>query len=172
MGLRTGKNHKTLTFSLEQSEIYGTDYNSQTISWNKNNIKNIFFNCNSLEAKLPYEDAFFDVIYGISIFTHLSEDLHKQWFDELQRILKPGGLLILTLQGEAFQSILSNEEKRKFAKGELVVRGNVQEGHRVYSAFHPEIFVRNLCSQNEILEHHPSFFSGKNRHQDVWVIRK
>jgi SAM-dependent methyltransferase len=61
-------------------EYFGTDYNKKSIDWCSKNLPNIHFNNNSLNAQLPYEDNFFDVIYGISIFTHLSEQLHYDWF--------------------------------------------------------------------------------------------
>ena len=38
----------------------------------------------------------FDVVYCYSVFSHLAEDIHRQWLEEFQRILKPGGLLIAT----------------------------------------------------------------------------
>ncbi len=44
----------------------------------------------------PYEDDKFDLIFSFSVFSHLSEDMHKMQLDELYRILRPGGLLIVT----------------------------------------------------------------------------
>ncbi|HFS66894.1 MAG TPA: class I SAM-dependent methyltransferase [Flavobacteriia bacterium] len=154
-------------------EFYGTDYNPKTINWCKKNLKNINFNHNSLQAKLAYDNDFFDIIYGISIFTHLSKPLHYDWFKELYRILKPNGILLLTTQGENFKSKLTKKELNNFNQGKLVVRGNVKEGHRTYSAFHPKLFMQKLFDEASILEHIEPKAKNKNKPpQDIWIIKK
>lgn len=159
--------------SKNQSHFYGTDYNKDSIDWCRNNIPSIKFNHNKLEAKLPYEDSSFDAIYGISIFTHLSKEMHLKWFNELQRILKPGGLLLLTTQGENFKSKLSAKENQKFDQGHLIVRGNVKEGHRTYSAFHPDPFLHKLFESTEILDKIVLSPEGKSYiPQDTWIMKK
>ncbi|ALR29481.1 methyltransferase type 11 [Chryseobacterium sp. IHB B 17019] len=157
---------------LPDSSVFGTDYNQNSIEWNKKNIKNVDFNLNGLSAKLPYEDNFFDFIYGISIFTHLSEQLHYDWKNELTRVLKKDGILLLSLQGNLFKTILTDDEIKVFEKGNIVVRGNVKEGHRTYSAFHPEDFVKKLFSDYEILEHIDSFINNGKPEQDIWILKK
>lgn len=156
----------------ENCEVFGTDYNKNSIQWDKENIKNVEFNLNGIRADLPYESDFFDFIYGISIFTHLSEQLHFDWKNELTRVLKKNGILLLTLQGDLFKSILTDSEIKIFEEGNLVVRGNVKEGHRTYSAFQPDIFVKQLFSDYDILEHIPSYINNGSLEQDVWVLRK
>jgi ubiquinone/menaquinone biosynthesis C-methylase UbiE len=44
----------------------------------------------------------FDLIYCYSVFSHLSEDAHKQWLAEFHRILRPGGLFIATTRSRDF----------------------------------------------------------------------
>ena len=154
-------------------EYYGTDYNAKSIDWCSKNLSGIHFNLNSLNAELPYADNFFDVIYGISIFTHLSEKLHFDWFKELYRTLKPGGILFLTTQGTNFIGKLTSGELEIFQNGDLVVRGNVKEGHRTYSAFQPKKFIQKLFENCMIEEHiEPEPESGKGIPQDIWIVRK
>ena len=157
---------------LPSAEIYATDYNPQSIEWNRANIKSVNFNLNFLEADLPYENNFFDVIYGISIFTHLSEEKHYEWAKELTRILKPGGILFLTFQGEAFKQRLSESEIKVFDKGKIVVRDKVKEGHRTFSAFHPDAFVVRLFKDLDVVEHNKSFLNNTALEQDSWIFRK
>ncbi len=154
-------------------EFYGTDYNKKSIEWCAQNLKGIHFNINSLEAKLPYPDNFMDVIYGISIFTHLSEQMHYDWYNELYRVLKPNGIMFFTSQGDAFKVKLTDKELTLYNENKLVVRGNVKEGHRTYSAFHPKDFMRKLFDNAEILEHiETKSETGKIPAQDIWIIRK
>lgn len=153
-------------------KYYATDYNEQSIVWCKNNIEGVNFNLNNLTAELPYASGLFDVIYGISIFTHLSESMHTKWFDELKRVLKPAGLLLLTTQGENFKSKLTETEKKTFENGKLVVRGNVKEGHRTYSAFHPDQYLHELFKDLTIADKIVITPSGKSYvPQDTWILK-
>ncbi len=152
---------------------FGTDYNEKSIEWCSKNLPGIEFNRNSLEADLPYNDNFFDVIYGISIFTHLSKQLHFDWFNELLRVLKPGGIMFLTTQGYNYRAKLLQSELEKFDRGEVVIRGNVKEGHRTYSAFQPKDFMLQLFEHVEILEHIETEPGNKSwLPQDIWMVRK
>jgi len=155
-------------------EYFGTDYNAKSINWCLNHLPDIHFNKNSLIASLPYQNEFFDMIYGISIFTHLSEQLHHEWYNELYRILNPGGIMFLTTQGDNFKVKLTDSELIIYNNGELIIRGKVKEGHRTYSAFHPADFMEKLFSNAEILEHietKPEKGAGWLP-QDIWIIKK
>lgn len=49
---------------------------------------------------LPFEPGSFDVVSAFSVFTHISEgELH--WLLELKRIVRPGGLLYITVLDDA-----------------------------------------------------------------------
>ncbi len=155
-------------------EFYGTDYNEKSIQWCTQNLPGIHFNTNTLAAKLPYPDNYFGVIYGISIFTHLSEQLHYDWYHELHRILKPNGILFLTTHGDNYKVKLTDMELEKFNKGILIDRGNVKEGHRTYTAFQPVSFMHKLFSKAEVLEHiviQPEKV-GAWLPQDIWIVKK
>jgi SAM-dependent methyltransferase len=47
-------------------------------------------------------DQHFDLIYAYSVFTHLSEAAHVAWLAEFDRLLRPGGLLVLTTRPRGF----------------------------------------------------------------------
>lgn len=151
--------------------FYATDYNKKTIQWCKDNINDVYFNHNNLSAKLPYSDNFFEVVYGISIFTHLSEKMHYEWYNELIRITKEGGIIYLTMHGNAFREKLVEHERKIFDSGKIVVRDKVKEGHRTFASFHPEAFVKNLFNHIEILEHIKGNTTPKPQ-QDIWILRK
>jgi SAM-dependent methyltransferase len=154
-------------------EFFGTDYNRKSIEWCTGNLPGIKFNKNDLDAQLPYDNDFMDVIYGISILTHLSEELNYYWFNELHRILKKGGIMLLTTQGNNFKIKLTESELKKYNDNLLIVRGHVKEGHRTFTVFHPEGFMMNLLKNVEILEHIETL-PGKSGWlpQDIWIIRK
>jgi SAM-dependent methyltransferase len=48
---------------------------------------------------LPFADAEFDVVFAYSLFSHFSEPAHRAWIDELARVLRAGGTLVVTTWG-------------------------------------------------------------------------
>jgi ubiquinone/menaquinone biosynthesis C-methylase UbiE len=159
------------SFMDNSCQFYGTDYNEKYIDWCIKNISNVSFTTNKLAPPLNYKNETFDIVYGISIFTHLSKEMHFAWFNELIRVLKQGGILFLTLQGNGFRNKLTEIEKKHFDSGNLVVRSKSKEGHRTFSAFQPVSFVKKLIHTNEILEHVPGEVKNGKPQQDVWIIR-
>lgn len=61
----------------------------------------------------PFPDNTFDFIYGYSVFSHLSEERHKSCLIELLRILKPGGLLVVTTRSRKFIKGCAKMRRRK-----------------------------------------------------------
>ncbi|MCX6270200.1 MAG: class I SAM-dependent methyltransferase [Bacteroidetes bacterium] len=150
---------------------YGTDVNSESIQWCQKNLPAIQFSVNMLHPPLTYKEETFDLIYGISIFTHLSKSMHSSWIKELFRVLRPGGILLITTQGKSFRKKLLHSESESFNKGKLVVRGQVREGHRTFSAFQPEKYMRSLLKEFEVLEFIEREESPRPQ-QDIWIVRK
>jgi SAM-dependent methyltransferase len=158
---------------LPRSKIYGSDYNDQTIDWCKENIRGIEFIKNNLEPPLSFSDHFFDVIYALSVFTHLSQENHYKWIAEMYRLLKPGGIFLLTTQGNIFVDKLMKTEKEKFSQGALVVRDKVKEGHRSFSAFHPKEFMQSIFSDKwKVLKFAEGAMQEWGPEQDTWIIQK
>ena len=151
---------------------HGTDYNQQTIAWCQQSLPGIHFMLNGLNPPVSAPDAAYGLIYGISIFTHLSAPAHDLWLNELHRLLEPNGVLLLTLHGEAFAGRLGAAELGRFREGQLVVRGQVKEGHRTFIAYHPENWVRTWTSRFEVLRFIPGKVVSGTPEQDTWVLRK
>lgn len=156
----------------DNCELFGTDYNEKYVTWCSQNIPGVTFKKNGLQPPLPFDSETMDVVYGLSIFTHLSEEMHFAWFEELMRVLKPSGILFITLHGDAFKSKLVEEELALYNKGKLVVKASTIEGHRTYAAFQPNDFVTKLIAGNELLEHVQGESVGCNPQQDIWIIKK
>lgn len=153
-------------------EVFGSDYNPDTIAWCRNNIPGIHFSLNQLSPPLDFADASFDFIYSISVFTHLSESTGLQWANELQRVLRPGGILLITTSGSnAYETELLSTERKKYDAGGVVVRGDYEEGKKMYLARHNPKYVREtLLRQFNILEHVSAGFPFIE--QDYWLAQK
>lgn len=158
---------------LPQSKIYASDYNNEIIQWCKENILDVEFRQTELIPPLAFDHNFLDVVYALSVFTHLSEENHFRWITEIYRVLKPGGIFLFTTQGNAFLNKLSTREKEKFLNGAVVIRGQVKEGHRTYSAFQPETFVLTLLKNNwRILKFISGGLQDWGPEQDMWMVQK
>jgi cyclopropane fatty-acyl-phospholipid synthase-like methyltransferase len=79
---------------------HGVDVDAEAIAWCQANIPAASFICGSPLPPLPFADASLDMIYAISVFTHLNEGFQRAWIAELERVLKPGGMLLLSLYSE------------------------------------------------------------------------
>ncbi len=152
---------------------YGSDYNGAYVDWCSKNISGITFRKNELDPPLKFDARSFDVIYGISIFTHLSEEKHIAWFAELLRVLKPNGIMMITTHGDITRKNLIPEELAKYDAGKLVERAHVKEGHRMYTAYHPEVFMKSLIGDKAtVLKHKPGKPQSWGLEQDLWIIQK
>ena len=172
-GCGPGRTVRHLPFLLPHAEIYGTDYNEEYIGWCSEHLKGINFSVNRIDPPTKYEDVFFDAIIGLSIFTHLSEKNHFDWINELYRIIKQGGLLLITTQGEAYRSRLTMPEKKMFESNHLVTRKFIKEGNRLYSSFQSDDFIRQLIKGKfRVLEHIPGKLENNEPAQDTWLLQK
>jgi SAM-dependent methyltransferase len=81
------------------SEIHGCDIDEQAIAWNRANLPAMTFATNEAEPPLPYDDDTFDLILNHSVFTHIDERMQDLWLAELRRVLKPGGIALLSVHG-------------------------------------------------------------------------
>jgi len=163
--------HLPLYFDTKQTSFFGSDYNKSSVSWAKKNFKNIDITLNNLSPPLPYDNGSFDVVYCISVFTHLSENVFKQYIEDIYRILKKNGIFISTFHGNMNSKVLTKRELVDFKNGKYVQRGSVTEGSRVYSSYHPDKFIRNNFSKFKILEKIESKVQS-DFEQDWWIFRK
>ncbi len=63
----------------------------------RDSVSSAEFKQNRPLPPLDYRDEMFDLVYAVSVFTHLSEEFQLPWLDELKRILKPNGVLLATV---------------------------------------------------------------------------
>ena len=173
-GCGTGRIIRHLPNVVDVSNsFYGTDYNKKYVEWCAKNLKNIAFKLNGLKPPLDFKSDAMDVIYGISIFTHLSEELHFSWIKELTRVLKNEGILFLTTHGDVHSFKLLPKEQVIYNSGNLVIHNYKKEGNRLYASYQSPEFFRKLCKNNnlEILKHIPGDMRNNNPQQDVWILK-
>jgi SAM-dependent methyltransferase len=82
-------------------ELHGCDITAEAIEWCRRNLAGEFF-LSADEPPLGVPDARFDVLYAVSVLTHLDQWRQDAWLAEWQRIVRPGGLLLVTYRGDGF----------------------------------------------------------------------
>src|SRR5262245_40287294 len=97
--------------SLRGPELHGTDYNPTLIAWCAKNLPFARFEVNGLGGGLAYADNTFDLIYALSVFTHLTEPLQHFWIRELTRVARPGGYLFITVHGDHYAPQLDGDDR-------------------------------------------------------------
>ncbi len=126
---------------LDGPQVHGCDYNQELVEWCGGNLPFVEAVCNELAPPAPYADGSFDLIYALSVLSHLSESLQREWVAEYLRLLRPGGLLVISVLGEKAANRLTDEESERFRRGELVVERPRMEGHNTCTAYHPRAFI-------------------------------
>ncbi len=152
-------------------EVWGSDLSAPATAWIEANLPFAGARPNALAPPLEHPDGHFGLIYAISVFTHMPEDLGAAWLAELRRLLRPGGLLLVTLNGSSWLPYLTRTERAAFARGEFVVQFAEAAGENICAAYHPAAHVRRMAADFEVLE-----FSPPEEHgfvpQDLWVLRR
>jgi SAM-dependent methyltransferase len=155
-----------------EGAVAGSDVNGEAIEWCRSTLGFARFERNELEPPLAFEPESFDLVYALSVFTHLTEELQLRWRDEMVRVLREGGLLLFTTHGRSYVPRLDVAERASFERGELVVRWGDVPGTNLCSAYHPESYLRDTFARGfEFLELDPEGARG-NPTQDLVLLRK
>ncbi len=153
-------------------EVAGSDLSEDAVAWCRANLPFGRFEVNRLAPPLAFADESFDLVYALSVFTHLTDDLQLAWRDELHRVLRPGGRLLITTHGTSYVPRLDGAERDRFERGELVVRWGDVVGSNLCSAYHPERYLRDTFAQGfAFLELEPEGARG-NPTQDLVLLQK
>jgi ubiquinone/menaquinone biosynthesis C-methylase UbiE len=157
-----------------KGEFYGTDIDKQAIAWCKEHLSYIGnFTQNENWPPLAFDEGFFDFVYSISIFTHLPEDMQFKWLEELRRVTKPGGYLLLTTHGPELLPARAKRARQKLMSAGFyyMVRFGTSGLPRFYqTAFHTEHYITSewgrLLDINRIVK------KGIAGHQDLILCRR
>jgi SAM-dependent methyltransferase len=108
-GCGAGRAIRHLLHLAPECELWGSDIDPRCIEWDQAHLgPAASFAVNGEYPPLPFEDEKFDLVYALSVFTHIS-DYWAPWLLEMDRVLAPGGRLIATFMGEAMCEPVSGE---------------------------------------------------------------
>lgn len=175
-------------------KLHGCEVNPHHVQWCQDNLKGIETARCSAMPPLPYRDQTFDLVYCLSVFTHLPEKRAAAWLSEMRRVLVPNGIVIITTHGLTALEIIRDSEVhqkmfnldrqvivaihesfkqepfvfQRYAKDALE---NAQAGEEYGNAFiHPDyIYSKWGIDGLKVLQHLPGGLRGW---QDIVVIQR
>ena len=99
--------------NAEQFDCYGCDVDDKAIEYTANALPFIKAVTSCNRPPLPYGNDSFDVVYSISVFTHLNYEAFMVWLTEMHRILAKGGILQISLHGQRAFTTITNDPLRR-----------------------------------------------------------
>lgn len=136
-----------------QRPIRGTDTSPELVAWCQENLPGVY-TVNDPEPPTLYPHSSLDVVYAVSVFTHLTAGRQQRWLEEFARIIRPGGLLLLTTHGDRLAAeALSDAELRDYRSGRIVVCYSRHEGSNLCAAYHPAGSLAQLTDEFEVVDH-------------------
>jgi SAM-dependent methyltransferase len=79
--------------------LFGCDAKQEFVDWCSGNLAFAHIVANGENPPLPFPNDHFDLVYAVSVLTHLDEAHQDRWLEEWNRVLKPGGGIIATFKG-------------------------------------------------------------------------
>lgn len=158
-------------------QVWGSDVDHDNLKYCQEKFR--FARCQVFPLVPPTDipDATFDLIVGISVCTHLSEENQALWLAELRRMSRPGGLVLLSVQGPS-QTALYREPpelmRRLEQSGFVTKRVNPRINDIIGAASY---YLDVVQSRAHIREHWGrefevlEFLDGFAANQDLVVMR-
>ncbi len=136
--------------STEFANKYGLDkvVRSDAIKSFTEKQINLINHDNELDDKLPFENDFFDVVTMLAVFEHIEPTKLTDLLSEIKRILKPGGVYVMTTPAVWTDGLL-----RFLAKLHLVSSAEIEEHKDAYNFKKIAMFL----TQAGFLEHKMQF---------------
>ena len=113
----------------------GSDLNPKLAGWCAANLAGTY-RANRLRPPLANAADSLDLVYAHSVLTHLTEPTATAWLAEIARVLRPGGLALMTFHDEAYAAAWGPGDIAARLGGEgYVVLNNALEGSNYISAW-------------------------------------
>jgi SAM-dependent methyltransferase len=186
-GCSSGRVARVLAAAFPDTRWWGCDPNVPAIEWARGALPGIEFFVSGDEPPLALGDGAVDLAYAISVWSHFAPDLALRWFDEMRRMIHPGGHLVCTTHGPTSLSFYARHGFRTAEQCEEIAQSLYRQGWWYAAEFGdrgdwevvnplwgtafitPEWVLARLCPEWRVLE----FAPGRNReNQDVYVLER
>jgi SAM-dependent methyltransferase len=138
LGCGCGRSLVPLSLRYPGPAYHGCDIDEPAIAWLRRHHPELRVGVNAFAPPLPHGAGSFDLVYAISLFTHLDERGQDAWLAEVRRVLAPGGVGVLTIHGaEAFARFASGGSASAIPVERIVAHGPFEAGSFAYEEVAP-----------------------------------
>lgn len=133
LDLGCGSGRHTVYLAKHGFDVYGLDVAPKGIKMTKDWLKKeklkAKLKINSIYKKLPYKDNFFDAIISTQVIHHERIKNIKKLIKEIERILKPKGLIFITVRRKrfTFKKLRKIKTIKGLSSGKVKVRDKIIE---------------------------------------------
>ena len=163
---------------VDEWNYTGIDIDREAIVWCTENIKGGVFQLQDLRADTGFSANTFDAAIGVSIFTHLREEDQFAWLSELRRVVKPTGVVAVSVNcGTSLRNAVNTIDvpvilgARGFCDtgAELTLKGVTSDDTYYRNIYHTHEYIRRHWARDfEILDILPGFVGNM---QDLVFLR-
>jgi SAM-dependent methyltransferase len=186
-GCSSGRVLRSLTAAYPGVDWHGCDPNGPAIEWAGANLPGASFFVSGDVPPLPLANGSLDLAYAISIWSHFEPSRGLQWFEEMRRLIRPGGHLVMTTHGLTSVDHYLKGGQRSAEQSAEIETSLYRRGVWYRDEFgrqgdwgvvdpawgtaflSPEWVLAQLCPRWRVLE----FAPGRNQeNQDVYVLQR
>jgi SAM-dependent methyltransferase len=166
-GCGAGRVLRQFESEATEAEFWGCDIDRPSVAWINAKLSPPFDAFLVGEGpRIDRPDDTFDLIWATSVFTHLTDDW-AGWLAELNRVLRPGGLLMASILGAGMWAPLVGGDWREDEIGMCVIRAGAPWSIGGPVVFHSEWWLREHWGRGmEIVSLDP----GAQAWQHGWVV--
>lgn len=168
LGCSTGRVLRHAIFQGNNLKVIGCDINLRNVLWMQKFLPQsaIVFQ-NSDYPSLPLEDNSIDLAVACSVFTHI-ENLESMWLMELNRVLKPGGLLLATVMDDKYWEMLASDSYAWMANNLSSRDCDYEFGRDAFNNPMPSERVTLYCGGRDKITYNTTIFHSQKYIREKW----
>lgn len=172
-----GRGTRFLVHQMDREKITVSEINHDAVDWahEKLGVKGFYSTHHAADLK---HDQTYDIIYVVSLFTHLNPADWTEWLKKLHSMLNEGGLLVISTHpaethlGWSEKSTPENPDGGyAFSAGGNETRGRLEGSY--YGCVHNTYgYVEHVVTENQLGRIAANYDRLLNNHHDIFVIEK
>jgi len=145
----------------------GLDINRKLVDWSAKNLPGEYRR-NGLQPRAPIPDDSVDLLYAVSVFTHVPRASMAAWLEDYARMLKPGGVALVSFADEDRIDIAHPARRSELDRDGFLTSTTVLEGSNYMSSYATVAAFTELASRYmDVVEVTPSGASGQTL---AWAV--